>query len=112
MGSQGGENSSQGSSWRTRWLWQRLAVPPLHADKPGETNGEQDRPRKLGSSMGKESLKTSGSKNLWGLWQWEKLQASQESSLERLTGTQNVHRLTQKSAPEGPNLLVDSRGSH
>ena len=32
------------------------------------------------------SLKTYGYKNLWGLWQWEKLPASQESSLERPQG--------------------------
>ena len=40
-----------------------------------------------GSSMGKESLKTYGFKNLWGFQQWEKLSASQESSLERPTGS-------------------------
>ena len=35
-----------------------------------------------GSRVEKESLKTSGSKNLWGLWWQEKLPASQESLLE------------------------------
>ena len=32
-----------------------------------------------GSGARKESLKISGCKNLWGLQQWEKLPASQES---------------------------------
>ena len=40
-----------------------------------------------GSSAGKESLKTSCCNNLWGFQQWEKLPASQESSLERPTGS-------------------------
>ena len=40
-----------------------------------------------GSSKGKESLKTCGCKNLWVLYQREKLPASQESSLERSTGS-------------------------
>ena len=39
-----------------------------------------------GSSAGKESLKTSDCKNLWGLRWWEKLLASQQSSLETPTG--------------------------
>ena len=39
-----------------------------------------------GSSVGKEDLKTSGCKNLWGLPQWDKLSASPESLLERPTG--------------------------
>ena len=47
-----------------------------------------------GSNMGKESLKTSGCKNLQGLQKWERLPASQESSLERPTGSQNVHKPT------------------
>ena len=40
-----------------------------------------------GSSVGKESLKTSGYKNLWGFQQWEKLPKLQGSSLERPTGS-------------------------
>ena len=40
-----------------------------------------------GSSMGKESLKTSGYKNLWGFQWQEKLSDSQESSLERPMGS-------------------------
>ena len=58
------------------------------------------------------SLKTYGYKNLWGLWQWEKLPASQESSLERPTGSYNVHKpTTQESETERSNLLVGSGGS-
>ena len=78
-GSQGGKDSWEGS----KQLVDR-AVPHLCADKPGGTTGEQDR---LGSRAGKESLKTSGCKNLWGLQQQEKLPASQENSLERTTGS-------------------------
>ena len=40
-----------------------------------------------GSSLGKESLKTPGCKNLWGLRQWEKLPISQERLLERPTAS-------------------------
>ena len=40
-----------------------------------------------GSSAGKESLKTSGCKNLWGLQWQEKLPASQDSLLEIPTGS-------------------------
>ena len=40
-----------------------------------------------GSSMGKESCKTSGCKNLWGLQWQEKLSASQENPLEGPTGS-------------------------
>ena len=41
---------------------------------------------------GKESFKTSGCKNLWGLWWWEKLPVSQKSPLERPTGSKNIHK--------------------
>ena len=34
------------------------------------------------SRVGKQSLKTSGYKIIWGLWLWEKLPVSQENSLE------------------------------
>ena len=38
-----------------------------------------------GSSLGRQSLKTSGCKILWGLRQWKKLPDSQKSPLERPT---------------------------
>ena len=55
MGSQGGEDSQQGSNWAGGWVRQQLAdwvrwrlvggavVPHLQADKLGGTTGEQDR---------------------------------------------------------------------
>ena len=46
MGSQGGEEVWRGGGWRTRQG--RLVVPHSHADKPGETSGEQDRPQNPG----------------------------------------------------------------
>ena len=50
-------------------------------------------------------------KKLWGLRPQEKLPASQESSLEGPTGSQNIYKpTTQESAPEEPNLLMGSRG--
>ena len=43
MGSQGGEDSQQGSNWAGGWVRQQLAdqvVPHLHEDKMGGTTGE------------------------------------------------------------------------
>ena len=40
-----------------------------------------------GSSAGKESFKTSGCKNLWGLWWQEKLPVSQKNLLEGTMGS-------------------------
>ena len=63
MGSQGGENMQLGGSWRTgagkavacgpgKVAAGRPVVPPLGADKPGGTTGEQDRPCNLGFQRG------------------------------------------------------------
>ena len=65
MGRQGGKEAQQGRDWQ----------------------GSETDHSTQGSSVGKESLKISGSKNLWGLQWWEKLPASQESLLERPTGS-------------------------
>ena len=70
-----------------RWWLQDREDPHSHIDKPGGISGEQDRPATQGSSAGKETFKTSGCKNLWGLWQWEKLLVSQEGPLEGPTGS-------------------------
>ena len=84
----------QGCGWRARrWMAdlarQRIAnwaVPHSSADKLGGRTGEQDRPWNPGFQLGEIKLQTSDWKHLWGLrWQWEKLPASQESSLERPT---------------------------
>ena len=48
-----------------QWLADQV-VPHLHADKLGGTTGEETNLATQGSSTGKESLKTSGCKNLWG----------------------------------------------
>ena len=99
-GSQGGEDEQQGGIWKIRQVSQHLVdqvVPHLHADKLGGTTGERDRLRNPGFQHGgKESFKTSGCKNLWGLRQWEKLPPSQDSLLERPTGSQNVHKPTHR----------------
>ena len=68
------------------WLAEQI-VPHLHVDKLGGTTGEQDRLHNPGSPCRKTGLKTSGCKNLWGFQQQEKLPDSQDSSLERPTGS-------------------------
>ena len=62
-------------------------VPHLHVCKLRGTTGERDRRSNPGFQSQEESFKTSVCKNLWGLQQWEKLPVSQESSLERPTGS-------------------------
>ena len=94
MGSWGREDAWQGGSWRTGQGRQWLAVLHLHVDNPEGITGEQTDCATQGSSVGIQSLKTSGYKNLWGLGWQEKLPASQESSLERPTGSWNVHKPT------------------
>ena len=74
--------------WRghvVRWRLVDWAVPHSHADKLGGTIGERDRQHNPGFQHGKLKPQTTGSKNLWGLLWQEKLQASQESLLERPT---------------------------
>ena len=103
----GGEDSQQGSGWRTQrggglgsgagkgqlvdpasqWLVD-LAVPHWSTDKQGGTTGERNRPHNPGLQGREIKPQTSDWKHLWGLrHQWEKIPASQESSLERPTGS-------------------------
>ena len=79
----------EGPGRERQWLTDFI-LPHLHAEKPGRTTVAQDRPQKSGFQH--REIKP---QNLWGLgWQQEKLSASQESSLERPTGSQNVHKPT------------------
>ena len=80
-GSQGGEDAQP-----RRWLVDQLA-PRLLSDSWEEPLGSETDHRTQGFSMGNYRLKTSGCKNLWELWQWEKLSGSQESPWERPTGS-------------------------
>ena len=90
MGNQGREDAWQGGGWWTgqvrRWL-EDWVVPYSHVDKPGGTMEIETDHTTQGSSAAKERLGISGCKNLWGLWQHEKLLASQESLLGRPTGS-------------------------
>ena len=106
MGSRSGEDAQQGSSSCVlckaagrsgEAMAGRQAVPHLHADKLGGTTEDRDRPRHPGcrvQAQGNKTSKTLTEKNLWGLRWWEKLPASQESTLERPTGFWNVHKPT------------------
>ena len=72
-----GGPGERGGGW-----WSNICV---HINQGEQQASETDRATQ-GSSVGKESLKTSDWKNLWGLQWWEKLPASQEGSLERPIG--------------------------
>ena len=62
-------------------------VPHLHVDKLGEQLGSETDQATQGTSTGKQSLKTTDLRNLWGLRWGKKLTASWEKSLERPTGS-------------------------
>ena len=79
------EDKRQGSGWRMGEA--AAGVPHLCVDKLGGTTGERDRPRNPGFQHGKRKPQNFDCKNLWGLRQWEKLPTSQESTLERPTGS-------------------------
>ena len=81
MGSWGRVRMQQYDSWQTGQSHICMQI------KQEEQLGSKTEHVTQGSSVGKESLKTSGCKNLWGLKRQEKLQASQESLLERPTGS-------------------------
>ena len=106
-GRRGGGGQPEGRGIMARWQIVDQAVPHSRADKLGGTTGEQDRPRNPEFQHGEIKPQTSDWKYLWGLRrQWEKLSASQESLLERPTGSYNVHKPTHwESAPERPNCL-------
>ena len=85
-----------------------------HVDKPGGTTGKSTKDHTThGFSMGKESLKTSGCKNLWEFQWHKKLSASQERVCWR--DPQHPRTYTnppnKESAAEGSNLLVGLEGS-
>ena len=57
MGSQGEEDSRQSGRQledQVRWQLAKQVVPHLHADKPGGTNGERDRPHNPGFQHGEK----------------------------------------------------------
>ena len=95
MGSWGREDTWQGGVWwpgQSRW-WQLDWVVPHLVSQKEQLWRETDHATQ-GSSRWKESLKTSGCKNMWGLWQQEKLPVSQESLLEVPMGSQNIYKST------------------
>ena len=81
MGSWGRKDALQGGGWWTRWshIYVRINWKEQLGSETDHAN--------QGSSEGKESLKSCGCKNLWGLWQQKKLPASQESLLEKPSGS-------------------------
>ena len=82
------------------------AVPHLHMDNREEQVGSDTHYATQSSGTGKQSLKTSSSKNLWGLQGWEKLPVSQESFWRDPQGPRTYRSSsTQESAPEGPICL-------
>ena len=90
MGSRDREDTQQGGGWQTRWVRQPLTDEVTYICmwiNQEEQLGSETDCATQDSSMRKESFRTSGCKNLWGLRQWEILPSSQESSLERPTGS-------------------------
>ena len=86
MGSRYREYARQDGGWQTGWS--HICVRIIWEEQLGSETDHTTQ----GSNMGKESLKTSGCKILWGLWWRKKLPTSQESLLEKHTGSQNVHK--------------------
>ena len=82
MGNQGREDLWQGGSWQTGRSHIRLRI---NCKKQLESKADH---ATQGSSAGKQSPKTYGYKNLWGLWKREKLPVLQETSVE---GPMNIH---------------------
>ena len=74
------DQGGRGGGWQTGWshFCKQINWEELGSEIDCATQG---------STTGKESLKSSGCKNLWELQQQEKLPASQESLLERPTGS-------------------------
>ena len=109
VGGAGWGPGGQGAGWWTRQSHTFTLCPC----KPRGTTEEWDRlysPEFQWEEIKPQNLSC---KNLWKLQQREELPASQESSLERLIRSSLcTSPPTQESAPEGPNLLVSSRGSN
>ena len=75
-----------GSNWHTgdgKAVLVDQALPYfLRINQEEELGSETDHPTQ-GSSVGKQTSRPLMGKNLYGLWRWEKLPASQESLSER-----------------------------
>ena len=82
MGSWSGEDSSKGSGWRT-WAGKVVAGGAGGRNNWGVRQTAQPRVPVRGNKASKPLTE----KNLWGLHWQEELPASQESSLERPTGS-------------------------
>ena len=94
---------------------ERLAgweVPHLHVDKPGGTTGEPDRPGNPGFQCREIKPQPLTENTCGGLQLWEKLPLHREGRWRDPQGPRMYTKPpTGELAPEGPNLLVDSRGS-
>ena len=90
MGSQGGEDMQQGGGWQggqgAGWRNRQSHICMWIRWRGGQLGSKTDHATHV-SSAGKQSLKTSGCKNLRGLQRWEKLPVSQESPLEEPKGS-------------------------
>ena len=95
-----------------RWQLMELAVPHSHADRPGGTTGEEDRPRNPGLQWGEKKPQISDWKHPgdWG----SSGRNSQPHRRVRWRDPQGPRTCTspptQETAPEGPNLIVGSGG--
>ena len=91
MGSWGGEGRQQGGCGgpgnQGSGLWTGWPSICILINPEEQLGSETDHTAQSSSVGEKKSLKTSDCKILWRLWWWEKLPASQESSLERSTGS-------------------------
>ena len=91
----GREDSQQGGGWRTGWggCWQsRQFHICMQISREEQLMSKSDPKPRVRHRETKPQ--TTDWKHLWGSRQQEKLPASQESLLERLTGTWNEHKPT------------------
>ena len=105
--------AAAGGLGRARWRLVDEVVPHLPADKPGGTTRGRDRPHNPGFQCGEIKTKSLWLKTLVGV---EAAAGETPSLTGEFTGDPQGPRTytsshTQESAPEGPNLLVGSRGS-
>ena len=115
-GQPSGEDSRQGTGG---WGWARRqladwAVPHLSADKPGGTTGEWDRPHNPGVQRGELKPQSLWLKTPLGDWggSGRNCQPYRRVCWRDPQGPRTyTNPPTQESAPEGPNLIVDSMGS-
>ena len=113
-----------GTKWRglmARWRLENpvrqgildWAVPHLHADKPGRTTGEPDRPCNAGFQYrGNKASKPLTEKTCEGCSSRINCQPQRRVGWRDPQGPRTyTDPPTWESAPEGPNLLVGSGGS-